>query len=103
MAYLVRAVDEHGEPVADLKVWHRRFVATAMFDSLVVSGRTEYNPNAFEILLNDDDEFASFQFAPCPRGQVIRVRMRMLPNQGPTLQLVAYQNFSDFWSGTHVC
>ncbi len=62
IAYLVRAVDEHDEPVADLKLWHRRFVATAMFDSLVVSGRIEYNPNAFEILLNDDDEFASFQF-----------------------------------------
>jgi hypothetical protein len=62
IAYLVRAVDEHGEPVADLKFWHRRFVATAMFDSLHVSGRIEYNPNAFEIVLDDDDEFASFQF-----------------------------------------
>jgi hypothetical protein len=27
--------------------------------------------------------------------------MRVLPNQGPTLQLVAYQNFSDFWSCVH--
>jgi len=62
VAYLVRAVDEHGEPVADLKFWHRRFVATAIFDSLRGAGQVEYNPNAFEILLNDDDEFASFQY-----------------------------------------
>jgi hypothetical protein len=27
--------------------------------------------------------------------------MRVLPNQGPTLQLVAYQNLSDFWSCVH--
>ena len=62
IAYLVRAVDEQGEPVSDVRFWHRRFVATAMFDSVLVSGRIEYNPNVFEILLNDDDEFASFQF-----------------------------------------
>ena len=62
VAYLVRAVDEHGEPVTDLKLWHRRFVATAIFDSLHSAGQVEYNPNAFEILLNDDDEFASFQY-----------------------------------------
>jgi len=62
VAYLVRAVDEDGEPVADLKFWHRRFVATAIFDSLRGAGQVEYNPNAFEILLNDDDEFASFQY-----------------------------------------
>ncbi len=62
VAYFVRAVDEHGEPVADLKLWHRRFVATAIFDSLRGAGQVEYNPNAFEILLDDDDEFASFQY-----------------------------------------
>jgi len=62
IAYFVRAVDERGEAVADLKFWHRRFIVTAMFNSLVVSGRIEYNPNTFEILLNDNDEFASFQF-----------------------------------------
>ena len=62
VAYLVRAVDEHSEPVTDLKLWHRRFVVTAMFESLLGAGHVEYNPNAFEILLNDDDEFASFQY-----------------------------------------
>ena len=62
VAYLVRAVDEHGEPVTDLKFWHRRFVATTIFDSMNGSGQVEYNPNAFEILLDDDDEFASFQY-----------------------------------------
>ena len=63
VAYLVRAVDEHSEPVTNLKLWHRRFVVetSAMFESLLVSGRIEYNPNSFEILLNDDDDFASFQ------------------------------------------
>ena len=62
VAYLVRAVDEHGEPVTDLKFWHRRFVATTIFDSLNGSGQVEYNPNAFEILLDEDDQFASFQY-----------------------------------------
>ena len=62
VAYLVRAVDENGEPVADLNFWHRRFVVTTIFDSLSESGQVEYNPNAFEILLNTDDEFASFQY-----------------------------------------
>lgn len=62
VAYLVRVVDELGEPVTDLKLWNRRFVATAIFDSLHSVGQVEYNPNAFEILLNDDDEFASFQY-----------------------------------------
>jgi type II secretory pathway component PulJ len=62
VAYLVRAVDEHGEPVADLKLWHRRFIATAIFDSMRGAGQVEYNPNAFELLLNDDDEFASLQY-----------------------------------------
>jgi hypothetical protein len=62
LAYLVRAVDEHGEPVTDLKLWHRRFVVTAIFDSLHGAGQVEYNPNAFEILLDGDDEFASFQY-----------------------------------------
>jgi len=61
VAYLVLAVDESGEPVTDLQFWHRRFVATSIFDSLNGSGQVEYNPNAFEILLDDDDEFASFQ------------------------------------------
>ena len=60
LAYLVRAVNEHGEPVTDPKLWHRRFVVTATFESMLVSGRIEYNPNVFEILL--DDEFASFQY-----------------------------------------
>jgi hypothetical protein len=62
VAYLVRAVDENGEPVTDLKFWHRRFVATTIFDSLNGSGQVEYNPNAFEILLDEDDQFASFQY-----------------------------------------
>jgi len=62
IGYLVRAVDERGESITDLKLWHRRFVATAMFDSLRGTGQVEYNPDAFEILLNDDDEFASFQY-----------------------------------------
>lgn len=62
VAYLVRAVDEHGESVTDQKFWHRRFAVTAMFESLVVSGQIEYNPNAFEVLLDGNDEFASFQF-----------------------------------------
>jgi hypothetical protein len=62
VGYLVRAVDEHGEPVTDLKLWHRRFVATAIFDSLHGAGQVEYNPNAFEILLNDEDEFVSIQY-----------------------------------------
>lgn len=62
IAYLVRAVDENGESITDLDLWDRRFVVTAMFDSVRVSGRVEYNPNVFEILLNDDDEFASYQF-----------------------------------------
>jgi hypothetical protein len=62
VAYLVRAVDELGEPVTDLKLWHRRFVATGIFDSLQGTGQVEYNPNAFEILLNDDDEFVSIQY-----------------------------------------
>jgi hypothetical protein len=48
--------------VTDLKLWHRRFVATSIFDSLNGSGQVEYNPNTFEILLDDDDEFASFQY-----------------------------------------
>jgi hypothetical protein len=62
VAYLVRAVDEHGEFVTDLKLWHRRFVATSIFDSMDGAGQVEYNPNSFEILLDDDDEFASFQY-----------------------------------------
>jgi hypothetical protein len=62
VAHLVRAVDENGEPVTDLKFWHRRFVATTIFDSLNGSGQVEYNPNAFEILLDEDDQFASFQY-----------------------------------------
>ena len=62
IAYLVRAVDEHGEPVTDLKFWHRRYVTTTIFDSLNGSGQVEYNPNAFELVLDEDDEFASFQF-----------------------------------------
>jgi len=62
VAYLVRAVDEHGESITDLSRWHQRFVVTAIFDSLHGAGQVEYNPNAFEILLNDDDEFASFLY-----------------------------------------
>jgi hypothetical protein len=62
VAYLVRAVDEHGEFVTDLKLWHRRFVATSIFDSMDGAGQVEYNPNAFEILLDEDDQFASFQY-----------------------------------------
>jgi hypothetical protein len=62
IAYLVRAVDENGEPITDLRFWHRRWVATAVFDSVRNNGGVEYAPNAFELLLNDDDEFASFQY-----------------------------------------
>jgi hypothetical protein len=62
VAYLVRAVDEQGEPVSDLKLWHRRYVVTSIFDSLGATAQVEYNPNAFELLLTDDDEFASFQY-----------------------------------------
>jgi hypothetical protein len=62
VAYLVRTVDEHGEFATDLKLWHRRFVATSIFDSMDGAGQVEYNPNSFEILLDDDDEFASFQY-----------------------------------------
>jgi len=61
IAYLVRAVDEYGDSITDLDLWDRRFIVTAMFDSVRVSGRVEYNPNVCEILLNDDDEFASFR------------------------------------------
>jgi hypothetical protein len=73
IAHLVRAVDERGESITDLNLWHRRFVATSIFDSVRVAGRIEYNPNAFEILLDEDDEFASFQYDPWLSGSNLDV------------------------------
>lgn len=73
IAHLVRAVDERGESITDLNLWHRRFVATSIFDSVHVVGRIEYNPNAFEILLAENDEFASFQYDPWLSGSNLDV------------------------------
>jgi hypothetical protein len=73
IAHLVRAVDERSESITDLNLWHRRFVATSIFDSVRVAGRIEYNPNAFEILLDEDDEFASSQYDPWLSGSNLDV------------------------------
>jgi hypothetical protein len=40
VAYLVRAVDEHGEPITDLKFWHRKFVVRSSLTHCATKGRS---------------------------------------------------------------
>jgi hypothetical protein len=41
---------------------NRKYICTSMFDSVRVQGMIEFNPNAFEILLGDDDMFGGYDF-----------------------------------------
>ena len=41
---------------------NRKYICTSMFDSVRVQGMIEFNPNAFEILLGDDDMFGGYAF-----------------------------------------
>lgn len=41
---------------------NRKYICTSMFDSVRVDGMIEFLPNAFEILLGDDDMFVGCEF-----------------------------------------
>src|ERR1700722_4609528 len=41
---------------------NRKYICTSMFDSVRVQSMIEFNPNAFEILLGDDDMFGGYAF-----------------------------------------
>ena len=41
---------------------NRKYICTSMFDSVRVDGMIEFIPNAFELLLGDDDMFGGYVF-----------------------------------------